>query len=141
LPTLRVDRRIHADPTSTALLLAGPSAVELWPESQRVGEVQGRLVVRTGLPDGPGEVEVQAWPPRRTPVAFVVRFTFWPSPGSAAPHAEGTLVLRYDAAQTTHAELALQLTGSQDLQDFLTGRAEQFLANLAHAAEARAEVA
>ena len=43
----RVSRRIAADPTSTALLLAGPTAVDLWPGARRVAEGDGLVVVDT----------------------------------------------------------------------------------------------
>jgi hypothetical protein len=141
VPTLRHERRITADPTSTALLLAGPTAIDLWPASRRVGEADGRILVEAQVPAGTAEVRLQAWPPRRTPVAFVVRFGFRPSSGHDLPAVEGTLTLRYDTAQSTRAELALELSGSDELLAFVSERAEEFLANLAAAAESRATAA
>ncbi len=138
MPTLRLERRISADPTSTALLLAGPTAVDLWPGSRRVGEIDGRLLVESDAPTGTAEVSVRAWPPRRTPIAFVVRFTFQGSAGEPVPTVKGTLTLRYDAAQSTRAELAMELDAPLEVLEWVHARGQTFLANLASAAEHRA---
>ena len=86
---LRVTRRICADPTSTALLLAGPTALELWPGVRRVGDVGGRALVEAELALArserdrvPTAASVHARPPRRTPTAFVTRFS-WTGPDAA----------------------------------------------------------
>ena len=89
----RVTRRIDADPTSTALLLAGPAAFDLWPGVRRVAEVSGRLVVETDLaPDRPVAASVTAQPPRRTLTAYVTTFA-WTGPG--LPETQAELVLGY----------------------------------------------
>ena len=62
-----VSRRIAADPTSTALLLAGSTAIELWPGLRRVAEVSGRVVVETDIRDLARAASVRALPPQRTP--------------------------------------------------------------------------
>ena len=148
----RVVRRIGADPTSTALLLAGPAALELWPGVRRVGEVGGRALVEAELEVAREESEriptaasVRALPPRRTPTSFVTRFA-WTGPG--LPVTDGTLTLAYapgaDGAPSTHAALELQSTGVADSRvdaGALVAMAEGFLANLARAAESRSRAA
>lgn len=145
----RVMRRIGAEPTSTALLLAGPTALELWPGVRRVGEVGGRVLVEAELVGSgsgiPTAASVRAHPPRRTPTAFVTRFT-WTGPG--LPVTEGTLTLAYapgaDGTPSTHAALILDSTGldaSRVDAAGLAAMAEGFLANLARAAESRSRAA
>lgn len=165
-PRTRVARRIEADPTSTALLLAGPAAVELWPGVRRVGELDGRLLVTTepvpdDVPDPvrtpPGTlVAVSALPPRRTPTAYVTQFSWSPAgllgptgrAGSpaAGPAVRGRLTLAYaptgDGTPVTHAALELDTAptgGGAAVPDLptLTAMAERFLDNLARAAELR----
>lgn len=141
----RVVRRIGADPTSTALLLAGPAALELWPGVRRVGEVGGRILVEAELDADhdrlPTAASVRALPPRRTPTSFVTRFA-WTGPG--LPVTDGTLTLAYapgaDGAPATQAALELDsadVVGSRVDETTLTAMAEGFLANLARAAESR----
>lgn len=145
----RVVRRICAEPTSTALLLAGPAALELWPGVRRVGEVAGRVLVEAELTGGPADAptaaSVRAHPPRRTPTSFVSRFT-WTGPG--LPVTEGTLTLAYapgaDGTPSTHAELTLDSAGlatSRLDAAGLTAMAKGFLDNLARAAESRSRAA
>lgn len=152
----RVARRIDADPTSTALLLAGPTAVDLWPGVRRVGEVDGRLLVEAdpaagsvdgGRHAGPALLAVRALPPRRTPTAYVTRFSWsTAAPGAAAdgaPVVAGRLTLAYaatgDGTPVTHAVLELEVPdGIQHPGPGALGRmAEGFLTNLARAAETR----
>ena len=148
----RVVRRICADPTSTALLLAGPAALELWPGVRRVGEVGGRALVEAELEVARAEPEriataasVRAQPPRRTPTSFVTRFA-WTGPG--LPVTDGVLTLAYapgaDGTPSTHAALELDSRGVAESRldaVALTAMAEEFLANLARAAEARSRAA
>jgi hypothetical protein len=142
----RVTRRIAADPTSTALLLAGPTAFELWPGVRRVAEVGGRMVVETELaPDRPAAASVRALPPKRTPTAYVTRFA-WTGPG--LPPTTGELVLGHaptaDSGVATHAALVLDSTDLPDSAldvSALEAMARGFLANLARAAEARSHAA
>lgn len=150
----RVARRIDADPTSTALLLAGPTAVDLWPGVRRVGEIDGRLLVEAGPGTGPASprdtgpqlVAVRALPPRRTPTAYVTRFSWSPAGSDAgadgAPVVAGRLTLAYaatgDSTPVTHAVLELEVPDHQHPGPAVLGRmAEGFLANLARAAETR----
>ncbi len=136
---IEAHQRIVADPASTALLLAGPTALELWPGVRRVGEVGGRVLVEMTGP-APTAASVTARPPRRTPTAFVTRFA-WTGPD--LPVTEGVLTLTYapgDSSPTTRASLVLDSDGleaSRLDERALVSMAEQFLANLAQAAEAR----
>lgn len=161
----RVTRRIVADPTGTALLLAGPTAIELWPGVRRIGDAHGSVLVeadleparrarsgrraRTGRRDPAGRraapATVRAEPPHRTPTSYVSRFR-WAGPG--LPGTTGVLTLAYapaaDGAPTTHAVLTLDscdLADSRLSQRRLQLMAEQFLDNLGRAAEARSQAA
>ena len=156
---VHVTRRIAADPTSTALLLSAPTALDLCPGVRRLGDERGRVRIEMQLPapaldaDATGataEAVVRALPPRRTPTAFVTRFEF---AGEGVPDTTGELMLAYDPAATspaTFAELRLeyvpavgvgaQLSGIR-AGVVLRGMAERFLANLAAAAEERSRAA
>jgi len=136
-----VSRRIAADPTSTALLLAGPTALELWPGLRRVAEVSGRVVVETEIADAARAASVRALPPQRTPTAYVTRFE-WAGPG--LPATTGELTLSYDSDEDgvvcTASELVLVSSGfAGTVLDAATleTMAAGFLANLADAAELR----
>ena len=143
----RVARQIDADPTSTALLLAGPTALDLWPGLRRVGEAGGRLLVEAelaGVPPLPAAATVRAEPPRRTPTAYVTTFA-WTGPG--LPVTRGELVLHYAPGALrpgTTAQLTLDSEGveaSRVTAHDLEQMAMAFLANLAAAAEARCHAA
>ena len=142
----RVTRRIAADPTSTALLLAGPTAFELWPGVRRVADVNGRTVVETDVsPERRTAASVRALPPRRTPTSYVTRFE-WAGPG--LPETSGELTLAYAPGPGgelgTHAALVLDSSGFDPAvldSRALTAMAEGFLANLARAAELRSSAA
>jgi hypothetical protein len=144
---IRISRRIAADPTSTALLLAGPTAFDLWPGVRRVAEVSGRMVVETDLPTAnrrPAAATVRALPPQRTPTSYVTRFEW---AGTGLPATTGELTLAYaptaDGSVGTHAELVLdsEWAGSALDQASLETMARGFLANLASAAELRSHAA
>jgi hypothetical protein len=140
----RVTRRINADPTSTALLLAGPTAVDLWPGVRRVGEAGGRVLVEAELtPSTATAATVRALPPQRTPTSYVTKFDF---AGPSLPATNGELTLAYAPGSTGPATSAV-LTLDSDLDGSaldpyeLSSMAEQFLDNLARAAEDRSRAA
>ena len=144
---LAVARRIGADPASTALLLAGPTALELWPGARRVGEVAGRALVEISTWPGARHLTaaVTAPLPQRTPTGFVTRFGWT---GLGLPVTEGVLTLTYapgaTGAPSAYAELVLEVTGlggSRLDAAGLTAMAEGFLRNLSVAAEARRRTA
>lgn len=138
----RVTRRIDADPTSTALLLAGPTAFELWPGVRRVADVGGRMLVEADLSaERALAASVRARPPQRTPTSFVTRFE-WAGPG--LPTTTAALTLAYgpgrDGDLGTQATLVLDSSGFEESsldQRVLADMARGFLANLALAAESR----
>jgi hypothetical protein len=138
----RITRTIAADPTSTALLLAGPTAMELWPGLRRVAEVSGRVVVEADLaPHRAAAASVRALPPQRTPTAYITRFE-WAGPGLPACAAELTLsrTTTADGTQGTLAELVVDSSGFEHSvldQETLRQMADGFVANLARTAELR----
>jgi hypothetical protein len=141
---IRADRRISADPTSTALLLAGPAAVDLWPGVRRVGAVDGRLLVEAELPQQrvSTAATVLVEPPRRTPTSFVTEFE-WVGP--ALPRTSGVLTLTYAAGgdgPTTAASLVLVSDDAGALSEPVLQRlAAAFLDNLRELAESRSHAA
>ena len=137
----RVSRRIAADPTSTALLLAGPTALDLWPGLRRVGDAGGRVLVEAEIPPGTATAAtVRALPPQRTPTSYVTKFE-WAGP--SLPVTTGELTLAYTPGADgpgTAAVLTLDSVGLEDSaleQRDLQDMAETFLGNLARAAEGR----
>ena len=113
MPTVRVDRLIAADPTGAALLLAGRTALDLWPG-------------------------VDFQPPRRLPTSYVTTFRV---SGEGLPATDGrvTLTRSWDAP---HAGTRAVLTLAWEGGDARVGAAFRamaggFLANLAEAAEQR----
>src|SRR5688500_9684991 len=107
MATITVDRVIAADPTSTALLLAGPTAFDLWPGVTRVAPGVVDAAVPALVPR-PARVRVRALPPRRLPTSYVTRFAF---SGDGLPSTEGEVTLTYAACDgvpvATGAALAL----------------------------------
>jgi hypothetical protein len=114
---LHATRRIDADPTSTALLLAGPGARELWPAAT-----------------------VAVEPPHRTPTGFVARFT-WSGPD--LPRASGVLRLTPapggHGTPSTSADLTVVVPEPPDGAG--SGVLDAFLQALAHAAQDRRQAA
>ena len=159
MPGSAASRRIAADPTSAALLLAGPTAVELWPGAELTSSgPDDQIRVMVDLPpaflpaSGRVAVLVRSLSPQRTPTSFVVRFSF----GAAGfPAVRGELSLGYapvgpDQLPCTDAVLRLTVEDPGDatqavpLDRFVAAvsdLAEQFLANLASAAEDRSRAA
>ena len=143
--TTRTTRRIAADPTSTALLLTGPAALELWPGVTRVGDAGSLALVETDLPsERRTAATVRALPPRRTPTSFVTRF-HWSGPD--LPGTTGELRLTYAPGVTgtaTFAELVLDSEGVDTSEldaAALQALAAGFLENLSRAAEDRSRAA
>ncbi|GAC1442963.1 MAG: hypothetical protein NVSMB55_15170 [Mycobacteriales bacterium] len=133
----RAARRIAADPTSTALLLAGPGALELWPGVRRVGVVADRVLVEAIIPDQrlSTAATVLVSPPRRTPTSYVTSFE-WVGP--ALPRTAGELLLSYAGPGETVAEMTLDTEEPGALSDAARAAlAAGFLANLARLAESR----
>jgi hypothetical protein len=149
MATITVERAIAADPTGTALLLAGPTAYDLWPGATRVEGSPGELWVDApALAARAALVHVHAVPPRRLPTAYVTRFGFG---GDALPETSGAVTLTYaaaaDAPAATRAVLTLTWTPAGSCSErgrvaaAFRAMADGFLANLAAAAEERAYAA
>ena len=141
----RTTERIAADPTSTALLLTGPAALELWPGVRRVGQAGALALVETDLPsERRTAATVRVLPPRRTPTAFVSRFQ-WSGPD--LPGTSGELRLTYASGEvvpSTLAELVLHTDADADSEidaGLLRALARGFLVNLRRAAEQRSTAA
>jgi hypothetical protein len=147
MATITVDRVIAADPTSTALLLAGPTAFDLWPGVTRVGPGVVDAAVPALVPH-PARVRVRALPPRRLPTSYVTRFAF---AGDGLPSTEGEVTLTYAACDgvpvATGASLVLTWEAAGSAAErarvlaAFRAMAGGFLANLAAAAEERADAA
>jgi hypothetical protein len=67
-------RTIPSDPASTALLLAGPSALGFWPGVQHVDGLLSPLSAQAAIAGSARRLVVRAEPPRRTPTAYVTSF-------------------------------------------------------------------
>jgi hypothetical protein len=110
MSSTRVRRHIEADPTSVALLLADPSAVELWPRLTRAeaapdGSSQGLVTIEVGSAMG----ALRLLPPCRTPTAFILRFDFDEvARGDAAER--GGAAARGDESRPMRVEGRLELT-------------------------------
>jgi hypothetical protein len=129
---VRLERLIFADPTSTALLLAGPSALDLWPGARRVGTEPGEMQAEVSLPDGQVHaLRIRALPPARTPTSYVTRFGVTIEGETSV----GQLTLSY-AGTVTCAQLDVEVPLAG-----LRAHAEQFLVNLARTAEQRSDAA
>ncbi|MDQ6649919.1 MAG: hypothetical protein M3Z02_07380 [Actinomycetota bacterium] len=143
-------RTMAADPSSVALLLAGPAAVELWPGVRRVAGIDGRITMVAELAP-PAQaaltapLTLRARPPRRTPTAYLLRFEV---SGRGLPELLGNLTLHFAAAgahNVTRATLdvdyalpAEELLGALSVRRLLERSATGFLDRLAAAAESRA---
>lgn len=147
MATITVGRAIGADPTSTALLLAGPAAFDLWPGVTRLapGLVEANV---PSLAARAARVRVHALPPSRRPTAYVTRFGF---SGDALPATDGEVTLSYGVRDGLHVATSASLTLTYDAPAVPADRARVaaaframaagFLDNLAAAAEARADAA
>jgi hypothetical protein len=146
MSTIRVERVIAADPTGTALLLAGQTALDLWPGVTRLSEVgAGPLVVEAVVPAlrrSAARVSVSAGPPRRLVTSYVTTFRF---SGDGLPTTDGTVTLTRSSASVhaaTDAVLTLSWEGSDvRVTAAFHAMADGFLANLAAAAEERSYAA
>lgn len=95
MTTVTATRTVPGDPASTALLLAGPSALEFWPGITSVDGVLSPLAARATLAGRPDrQLIIRSQPPQRTPTAYVTTFSV---DADGLPSASGTLrVTRQD---------------------------------------------
>jgi len=138
--TIRSSRHIPSDPTSTALLLSGPTALDLWPRLQRVHDAPGRYAAMGAVGEGAlGPVLVRSDLPRRTATAYVTRFSV---EGEQVPQAAGELRVRGSWANggpgaNVEVWLASDRWDSR-IEHYVSKAVEAFLDNLARAGAAPA---
>lgn len=135
--TVRSSRRIAGDATSTALLLSGPSALDLWPGLRRVHDAPGHYAALGPVGDDPvGPVVVRADPPRRTATAYVTRFFVV---GDQLPEASGELRVHGSwAGDQPGASVEVSLTSDGwdlALERQMSTAVEGFLDNLARVSD------
>ena len=89
MTTVTATRIVPADPASTALLLAGPSALEFWPGISRVDGVLSPLSASAALAgDDQRRLVIRSEPPRRTATSYVTTFSVV---ADGLPTANGTI--------------------------------------------------
>jgi hypothetical protein len=89
MSTVTATRIVRADPASTALLLAGPSALDFWPGLSRESGLLSPVSARAALAgDQHRRLVIRSQPPRRTPTAYVTAFAV---EADGLPTASGTL--------------------------------------------------
>lgn len=89
MTTVTATRIVPADPASTALLLAGPSAVEFWPGISHVDGVLSPLSASAALAgDDHRRLVIRSEPPRRTATSYVTTFSV---DADGLPTANGTI--------------------------------------------------
>jgi hypothetical protein len=139
---IALERRIEADPSSAALLIAGPAALGWWPYVESVAGAAGDWSVHLRVPGRePGTLRVHVAAPRRTPTSFVCDFT---ATGDGIHTVAGSLTLAYAAngptGPATSARLVLHAAADADLL-LVSTMARGFLDRLASVAEGRASAA
>ena len=96
-PRLHHARAVAADPTSLALLLAGPATLDLWPGAVRGTDVpRGRLLLELDLPTAPTTLLLRVEAPVRTVTSYLLRFS---ATGEAFPTVDGVLRVTRDASR------------------------------------------
>lgn len=89
MTTVTATRIVPADPASTALLLAGPSAVEFWPGISGVDGLLSPLSASAPLAgDDQRRLVIRSEPPRRTATSYVTTFSV---AADGLPTANGTI--------------------------------------------------
>lgn len=130
---IELSRSIQADPSSVALVLAGPAARELWPRSDRligaVGQQRPHLSVTLD-------------PPARTGVGFTARAKV-----HAGDAVVGTFRLTilptsdFEAAAPAGCEVRLSLEATDEIAERLRRDAARYLDNLAQLSRERSSAA
>lgn len=145
-PIIAATRTVAADPASTALLLAGPSALDFWPGMCRINETPDGRARAAGVLGGRRiPILVDARYPRRTPTSFVASFEV-EADSDALPTLTGELTLTSAGrAGSIHTDARLELSASLPVEPAvrreLHHAGELFLTNLADAAERHATAA
>lgn len=133
MSTVRSSRLVAGDATSTALLLSGPSALDLWPGLRRVHDAPGHYDALGPVgDDAVRRLVVRADPPRRTATSYVTRFSVT---GEEVPAASGELRVSGSWA-VDHPGATVELWLASDawdptLERHISSAVEAFLDNLA----------
>lgn len=127
---IEVSRGVVADPSSVALVLAGPAARELWPprSDRLVGVVTGQ---KPGL-------AVAVDPPSRTGVGFAARVQVLSGDATVAT---GRLTIVAAGAEASGCEVLISLEADDDTADRLRRDATRYLANVADLSRERSSAA
>jgi len=157
MSTVTATRIVPADPASTALLLAGPAALDFWPGVIRVQGVTSPVQVHASLAgDEARRIIIRSQPPRRTPTAYVTEFSADPDGLPTATcrlrvtrqgwlsDLGSDLAAGFDPAAGVTAvrfELHTDIDYDALLEQEIAAAAERFLDNIAAFAESRAGAA
>lgn len=135
-------RQIAAHPSSVALLLAVPAAVDLWPAAKQVAaetdipSASRRVTMAARLPDGqPLFLTLDVGRPERSGDGFLTGFSF---AGPGVPHTFGEIRVS-PAVGGSQVSVVLHWKGGIDrlVRTDLEAQADGFLAALVEAAERR----
>jgi len=131
---IELSRLIQADPSSVALVLAGPAARELWPPRS------DRLIGAVAPQRPPLSVAVD--PPRRTGVGFTARVRVHAG-DAVAGSGRLTIVPTSDraAADAAGCEVGLALEAGEEVADRVRRDATRYLDNLAQLSRERSSAA
>lgn len=127
---IEVSRDVVADPSSVALVLAGPAARELWPP--RSDRIVGVVAAQQ-----PG-LAVAVDPPRRSGVGFAARVQVHAGDVTVGT---GRLTINPVAAERAGCDIRLSLEAADDAADRLRRDAERYLANVADLSRERSSAA
>jgi len=140
MTSIELSRPIQADPSSVALVLAGPAARELWPpRSDRligaVAQQRPHLSVRPSL-------SVTLDPPRRTGVGFTARAKVHSGDDVVGT---GRLIILptsdAGAVEPAGCEVRLSLDATEEIAPRLRRDATRYLENLARLSRERSSAA
>lgn len=131
---IELSRPIQADPSSVALVLAGPAARELWP-------ARSDRLIGAVAPQRPA-LSVAVDPPRRTGVGFTARVRVHAGDGLAGT---GRLTIvptsERAGAEPAGCEVRLDLEAGEEAADRLRRDAARYLDNLAQLSRERSSAA
>ena len=127
---IEVSRAVVADPSSVALVLAGPAARELWPP--RSDRIVGVVTAQ-----GPG-LAVAVDPPARTGVGFAARVQVQAGDATVAT---GRLTILPAHAEAPGCEVLISLEARDEVADRLRRDATRYLTNVAELSRERSSAA
>jgi len=127
---IEVSRAVVADPSSVALVLAGPAARELWPP--RSDRIVGVVTAQE-----PG-LAVAVDPPARTGVGSAARVQVQAGDATVAT---GRLTILPARAEAPGCEVLISLEASDDAADRLRRDATRYLTNVAELSRERSSAA